>query len=133
MATLTIRQLDERTKARLRVRAAHHGRSMEEEAREILRVCPNHGKAGKGAIWRTPFVGALAQFGGVELEIPKRDSIREPPDFSEMIVLDTNVVSELMRPTPSPGRLLRWARSYPKAEMFTTAITEAEIFLASSC
>ena len=37
MATLTIRQLDEKTKARLRVRAAHHGRSMEEEAREILR------------------------------------------------------------------------------------------------
>jgi plasmid stability protein len=37
MATLTIRQLDEKTKTRLRVRAAHHGRSMEEEAREILR------------------------------------------------------------------------------------------------
>src|SRR5205085_686240 len=37
MATLTIRQLDEKTKTRLRVRAAHHGTSMEEEAREILR------------------------------------------------------------------------------------------------
>src|SRR5207245_781023 len=37
MATLTIRQLDEKTKTRIRVRAAHHGRSMEEEAREILR------------------------------------------------------------------------------------------------
>jgi toxin FitB len=45
-----------------------------------------------------------------------------------MIVLDTNVVSELMRPTPSPA-VLKWARSYPKAELFTTAITEAEIFL----
>jgi hypothetical protein len=33
MATLTIRQLDQKTKTRLRVRAAHHGRSMEEEAR----------------------------------------------------------------------------------------------------
>src|SRR4029453_510376 len=32
MATLTIRQLDQQTKTRLRVRAAHHGRSMEEEA-----------------------------------------------------------------------------------------------------
>lgn len=31
---VTIHQLDERTKARLRVRAAHHGRTMEEEARE---------------------------------------------------------------------------------------------------
>ena len=38
MATLTIRKLDEKTKARLRVRAAHHGRSMEEEAREILKI-----------------------------------------------------------------------------------------------
>lgn len=37
MATLTIRQLDEKTKTRLRVRADQHGRSMGEEAREILR------------------------------------------------------------------------------------------------
>src|SRR5437764_12204927 len=36
-STLTIRQLDEKTKTRLRVRAAQHGRSMEQEAREILR------------------------------------------------------------------------------------------------
>ena len=36
MATLTIRNLDEDTKARLRVRAARHGRSMEEEARTLL-------------------------------------------------------------------------------------------------
>ena len=38
MATLTIRNLDESTKARLRVRAAGNGRSMEAEAREILRT-----------------------------------------------------------------------------------------------
>ena len=37
MAAITIRKLDEATKVRLRVRAAQHGRSMEEEAREILR------------------------------------------------------------------------------------------------
>lgn len=36
MGTLTIRDLDDDVKARLRVRAAHHGRSMEAEAREIL-------------------------------------------------------------------------------------------------
>ena len=36
MATLTIRQLDEKTKSRLRIRAAHHGRSMEEEVRLLL-------------------------------------------------------------------------------------------------
>jgi len=36
MATLTIRRLDESVKARLRIRAAQNGRSMEEEAREML-------------------------------------------------------------------------------------------------
>jgi antitoxin FitA len=35
--TLTVRNLDETLKARLRVRAAEHGRSMEAEARAILR------------------------------------------------------------------------------------------------
>lgn len=37
MANLTIRNLDENIKAMLRMRAAQHGRSMEEEARQILR------------------------------------------------------------------------------------------------
>lgn len=36
-ATLTIRRLDAKLKHELRMRAASHGRSMEEEAREILR------------------------------------------------------------------------------------------------
>ena len=48
MATLTIRQLDEKTKTRLRVRAAHHGRSMEEEAREILRSALTASPPAKG-------------------------------------------------------------------------------------
>ena len=37
MSTLTVRKLDPDTKERLRIRAAQHGRSMEAEAREILR------------------------------------------------------------------------------------------------
>lgn len=37
MATLTIRNLGEHTKAQLRIQAARHGRSMEEEACTILR------------------------------------------------------------------------------------------------
>ena len=37
MASITIRNLDDDIKQRLRVRAAEHGRSMEEEARDILR------------------------------------------------------------------------------------------------
>ena len=37
MASITIRNLHDDVKRRLRIRAAEHGRSMEEEAREILR------------------------------------------------------------------------------------------------
>ena len=38
MASLLIRNIEGALKDRLRVRAAHHGRSMEEEARRILRA-----------------------------------------------------------------------------------------------
>ena len=44
-----------------------------------------------------------------------------------MIVLDTNVLSELMRPKPS-ARVVVWIAQQPLADLFTTAITEAEIF-----
>jgi toxin FitB len=44
-----------------------------------------------------------------------------------MIVLDTNVLSELMRPQPSP-KVAAWVTRQPIAEVFTTTITEAEIF-----
>lgn len=79
MATLTIRQLDEKTKTRLRVRAAHHGRSMEEEARDILRSAltvstPNRNLA--DSISRH-----LEPFGGIHLRLPKRDAVRTIPAF----------------------------------------------------
>lgn len=44
-----------------------------------------------------------------------------------MIVLDTNVLSELMRPKPSE-RVVVWIAGQPLADLSTTAITEAEIF-----
>ena len=43
-----------------------------------------------------------------------------------MIVLDTNVLSEVMKPAPSP-QVLRWMASHPALTLFTTAITQAEI------
>jgi antitoxin FitA len=81
MATLTIRQLDEKIKIKLRVRAAHHGRSMEEEAREILRGALSSSPAQENlaeAIHRR-----FARFGGVAIEIPRRDAIRETPESVE--------------------------------------------------
>jgi len=81
MATLTIRQLDDKTKSKLRVRAAQHGRSMEEEAREILRsalrTSPARENLAKAIRER------FAPLGGVELEMPRRDPIRQTAPFAE--------------------------------------------------
>ncbi len=43
-----------------------------------------------------------------------------------MIVVDTNVTSELMSPSPSPG-VTTWVRSRSAAELYTTSITLAVI------
>ena len=77
MASITIRKLDETTKSKLRIRAALHGRSMEQEAREILQV-----ELAKPAKTGKDFVEAIrrrfARYGGVDLEIPPRGPIRDP-------------------------------------------------------
>jgi|HubBroStandDraft_4_1064222.scaffolds.fasta_scaffold16199_4 plasmid stability protein len=82
MATLTIRQLDEKTKTRLRVRAAHHGRSMEEEAREILRSALTASSPGKGNLAEA-IRRRFAAFGGLEFELPQRNPMRQAPEFGE--------------------------------------------------
>lgn len=46
-----------------------------------------------------------------------------------MIVLDTNVLSELLRPGPDPG-VVGWIESLPAASVFTTAVTQSEILYA---
>jgi plasmid stability protein len=82
MATITIRQLDEKTKTRLRVRAAHHGRSMEEEAREILRSALTASSPAKGNL-AVAIHRRFAALGGFDLELPRRDSMRPAPGFGE--------------------------------------------------
>lgn len=81
MANLTIRNLDDNVKAVLRMRAAQHGRSMEEEARQILRQT------------LAPPVpdGSLAErigrrFAGLDVDnlpIPTRRPSRPAPQFDE--------------------------------------------------
>lgn len=44
-----------------------------------------------------------------------------------MIVLDTNVLSELLRPAPE-ARVLSWLASQARASLFTTTVTQGEIF-----
>jgi toxin FitB len=43
-----------------------------------------------------------------------------------MIILDTNVLSELMKPRPAE-RVLDWIAARPATSLYTTSITEAEI------
>jgi plasmid stability protein len=83
MATMTIRNLDDDLKVRLRVRAAQHGHSMEEEARSILRTALNSDpEANTGAALVRAVRARMERFGGIELELPPRESMRETPDFS---------------------------------------------------
>ncbi len=80
MASITIRNFDDGLKSRLRIQAAIHGRSMEDEARDILR----------SVLSRTPqpapnlaeaIHGRFAAVGGVDLPVAPREALREPPTF----------------------------------------------------
>jgi len=77
MASITIRRLDEGLKARLRVRAARHGRSMEEEARHILKA--GLAEAARGPNLAEAIRRRVAPLGGVELQTPARQRVRRPP------------------------------------------------------
>lgn len=81
MASITIRNLEETTKRRLKVRAALHGRSMEQEAREILKSALRQ-KPGQGFKTGADLAEAIhrrfAPLGGLELELPSREPIRDP-------------------------------------------------------
>ena len=77
MASLSVRKLDEETLVRLRVRAARHGVSMEEEVRRILR------EAVSGPDRLGDF--ALRMFGpthGIDVELPDHEP-HTPVDLSE--------------------------------------------------
>ncbi|WP_048308836.1 plasmid stabilization protein [Halomonas sp. PR-M31] len=78
MASITIRNLDEQLKAQLRMAAARHGHSMEEEARIILRGALNQtSTTGLGTRIRERFADA----GGIELDLPSRSDKPRDPGF----------------------------------------------------
>lgn len=81
MASITIRNLDDDLKTRLRVRHAEHSRSMEEEVRIILRDTVSGGRAVPRDLAKFTRE-CFASLGGIELEFPQRGPIHEPPDFS---------------------------------------------------
>jgi plasmid stability protein len=79
MATLTIRNLERSVKERLRVRAAEHGRSMEAEARRILQAALGEPSAQCNLYERIH--ARFAALGGVDLDLPTRAPVRNPPQF----------------------------------------------------
>lgn len=81
MANLTIRNLDEELKTRLRVEAALHGNSMEEEVRSILRKALLGTPAPKGL--GTRIAQRFRDAGGIELDLPQRDAQPRAADFEK--------------------------------------------------
>lgn len=78
MSVLTVRNLDDDLKTRLRVRAAQHGRSMEAEARAILRESlADRQSGGVGTWFHTRFAG----LGLDALDLPPRTELARAADF----------------------------------------------------
>ena len=82
MSGITIRRLDDSLKSRLRIRAAHHGRSMEQEAREILRVALISEPANRRNL-ADSIRKRFAPLGGMEFPSPVREPVRQPPKFGK--------------------------------------------------
>jgi antitoxin FitA len=80
MSSITIRNLDDGVKRQLRLRAAEHNRSMEEEARDILR-CALAQETGPSEHWVNKIRRRVETIGGVDLELPPRGPLPDPPDF----------------------------------------------------
>jgi plasmid stability protein len=70
LTAVSVRNLDERVKERLRVRAARHGRSMEAEIRAILTDAVSG--PGEAVGLADAILDRFGELGGVELDIPAR-------------------------------------------------------------
>ena len=82
MASMTIRNLDDQIKQRLRVRAAHHGRSMEDEVREILKSALSEASGCETSLVAS-IRARIEPYGGIDLPAAPRDPIRPVNGFDE--------------------------------------------------
>jgi plasmid stability protein len=76
MASMTIRDLDDRLKRRLRIQAARNNRSMEEEARAILRAALSADVGSAKSLYKS-IRARIEPLGGIDLAIAPREPIRE--------------------------------------------------------
>lgn len=85
MASLTIRNLNDDVKRRLRLQAAENGVSAEEEARRILArsLLPSRHEdlQPRGRHWVDVITAMVDEVGGVDLDIPRRDDSANPAQF----------------------------------------------------
>jgi len=79
MASITIRNIDETLKSKLRLQSAQHGCSMEAEVRNILRqtLLPSAAPSDFAGRIHQRFAGLNAE----SLPIPARQDVRTPPDM----------------------------------------------------
>lgn len=87
MASLTIRNLDDELKTELRIQAAERGRSMEAEARQLLReALKTRRSAGQRPVVNLAeaIAARFDPLGGVELDLPPRTPDYEPLRFDWM-------------------------------------------------
>ena len=80
MASIVIRRLDDALKSKLQILAASNGRSMEEEAREILRAGLRPPSMPRDNLFDA-IRHHIEPVGGVDLELAPREAIRRPPKF----------------------------------------------------
>ena len=84
MSSITIRNLDDELKASLRLRAARHGLSMEQEVRNILQsTLAADASQVNGLDFALRIHQRFKGLGGDELVLPERTSPRPAPDFSQ--------------------------------------------------
>ena len=84
MSSITIRNLDENLKASLRIRAARHGLSMEQEVRNILQsTLAADASQVNGLDFALRINQRFKGLGGDDLVLPERTPARPAPDFSQ--------------------------------------------------
>ena len=105
VATLTIRDLDDSLKLKLRLQAASRNHSMEEEARQILRAALQEPVQDSGA-FVSRIRARLAGLGDVRLPIEPREAIRAPLEIHE-------AAGSYVVPEPRAGRA-KATRGMPK-------------------
>jgi plasmid stability protein len=81
MATLVIRDLDDDVKARLRVQAAQHGRSMEAEVRAIITNAVSGPSEAEGFL--EAILDRFGELGGVDLDLPARGTRTRAAEFRQ--------------------------------------------------